>query len=141
MYAVLAQVKIDDFVKENGGLAMVIEENGSNLSGGQRQRLAMARALLKDSDVYIFDEASSNIDMESEDAIMQVIQHMSGEKTVIMITHRMKNVENADLVYVMDHGSVVGSGCHEELMRSCPIYQELHRVQNDLEMILQGGVA
>ena len=141
MYAVLQQVSIYDFVKENGDLGMVIEEGGANLSGGQKQRLALARALLHNSDVYIFDEASSNIDAESEDVILHVIRQLVKQHTVIMITHRMKNAEDADCIYVVDDGCLVGHGTHAELMHTCPLYQRMKVAQADLESLLVGGAA
>ena len=108
-------------------------ENASNFSGGQRQRLALARALLHDSPVYIFDEATSNIDAESENDIMREIHGLAGKKTVILISHRLANVTASDNIYVMDAGSVAESGSHEELLAGDGIYAKLWNTQQSLE--------
>ncbi len=133
MWNALKQVKLADFIKENGGLAMFIEENGTNLSGGQRQRLAMARALLADKEVYIFDEATSNIDMDSEDAILDVIKGMATKKTIIMISHRLSTVTESDCIYVMNQGQCDSYGTHDELMKQQGIYADMYHRQADLE--------
>ena len=114
LWKVLQDVCIADFLQEQDGLDTMLEEGGQNLSGGQRQRLAMARALLADREVYIFDEATSNIDMESEDAILQLIHRLKKEKTVLLITHRLSSVVDSDCIYVMEKGSCVEQGPHEE---------------------------
>ena len=113
LWKVLQDVCIADFLQEQDGLDTMLEEGGQNLSGGQRQRLAMARALLADREVYIFDEATSNIDMESEDAILQLIHRLKKEKTVLLITHRLSSVVDSDCIYVMEKGSCVEQGTHE----------------------------
>ena len=117
------------------GLSVYLQlnEGGSNLSGGQRQRLALARALLHDSPVYIFDEATSNIDVESENDIMAQIQALAGKKTVILISHRLANVTAADNIYVLDHGSLAEQGTHEALLAAGGTYARLWTQQQELE--------
>ena len=106
MWRALDAVRLSDFLRENGGLEAKIDEGGGNLSGGQRQRLSIARALLRDSIVYIFDEATSNIDTESEQAILSLIAAMKGKKTIIMISHRTENCKIADKIYHFENGGV-----------------------------------
>lgn len=115
MTAALRRVNLADFVESEGGLDMQLNERASNLSGGQKQRLAMARALLKDSGVYIFDEATSNIDIESEEMIMSVIRELAKTKSVLLISHRLANVVNSDDIYMLKDGVIVESGTHDEL--------------------------
>lgn len=133
MYAALKQVELYDTVMEKGGLSMEITEKAANLSGGQKQRVALARAMLHDSDIYIFDEAASNVDVESENKIMEVITVLAKEKTVILISHRLANVVNADQVLVMKDGIVEESGTHGELMEKHGYYSELFLAQKELE--------
>lgn len=133
LWNVLNRVNLGDFLRTENGLDTKLTEEGRNFSGGQRQRLALARALLHNSPYYIFDEATSNIDVESEDLIMQLIYELAKDKTVIMISHRLANVENADCIYVLDKGNVVGSGTHKELLNSCSVYSKLWNTQVDLE--------
>lgn len=133
LWAVLKQVKLSDFLKAEGGLDTLLMEKGSNFSGGQCQRLALARALLHDSPIYIFDEATSNIDVESENDIMQQIHALAGHKTVILISHRLANVTGSDNIFVMDHGDIAESGSHEELLAEGGIYAELWNTQLSLE--------
>ena len=133
MYAALKQVELYDTVMEKGGLSMEITEKAANLSGGQKQRVALARAMLHDSDIYIFDEAASNVDVESENKIMEVITVLAKEKTVILISHRLANVVNADQVLVMKDGIVEESGTHEKLMEKHGYYRELFLAQKELE--------
>ncbi len=133
MYNALKQVDLYDTIMEKGGLCMPIEEKASNLSGGQKQRLVLARAILHDSDIYIFDEATSNIDVESEDKIMQVVQSLAKEKLVILISHRLANVVKADNIYVMKKGEIVESGDHITLMAKQGVYSNLYRTQQELE--------
>ncbi len=133
LWNVLNRVNLGDFLRSENGLDTKLTEEGRNFSGGQRQRLALARALLHNSSYYIFDEATSNIDVESEDLIMQLIYELAKEKTVIMISHRLANVENADCIYVLDKGNVAGSGTHKELLNSCSVYSKLWNTQMDLE--------
>ena len=106
MKAVLSQVNLLNYIEENGGLSFELKEGGSNLSGGQKQRLSIARALLHKSEIYIFDEATSNIDVESEEAILELIHSLKGKKTVIMISHRKENAAGADRVYEFENGVV-----------------------------------
>lgn len=133
LWKVLHDVCIADFLQEQDGLDTMLEEGGQNWSGGQRQRLAMARALLADREVYIFDEATSNIDMESEDAILQLIHRLKKEKTVLLITHRLSSVVDSDCIYVMEHGSCVEQGTHEELRKQNGVYERMFEQQQTLE--------
>ena len=133
LWAVLKQVRLADFLRSENGLDTQLNEGGSNLSGGQRQRLALARALLHDSPVYIFDEATSNIDVESENDIMAQIQALAGKKTVILISHRLANVTAADNIYVLDHGSLAEQGTHEALLAAGCTYARLWTRQQELE--------
>ena len=133
LWKVLEEVNLSDFVRSEGGLDLEIKEKGSNLSGGQCQRLAIARALLHDSPIYIFDEATSNIDVESENDIMKKINELSNTKTIILISHRLANVVNADKIYVLDNGSVVQEGSHEELINHPGIFKRLWDEQMSLE--------
>ncbi|MCR4617602.1 MAG: ABC transporter ATP-binding protein/permease [Lachnospiraceae bacterium] len=129
----LEKCNISDYFKEQNGLDTMLTENAGNLSGGQKQRLALARALIHDSGIYIFDEATSNIDVESEEAILDRIKVLAKTRTVIMITHRLANVKDADVIYCMDSGRMVGSGTHEMLSESCDTYKRLWEVQDELE--------
>ncbi len=124
---------LEDFLNAEQGLDTPLTENAGNLSGGQKQRLALARAILHDSPVYIFDEAASNIDVESEEAILTRIRAMAGEKTVVMISHRLASVTDADRIYVMENGAAVESGRHEELLAHGGVYARLWRTQQALE--------
>lgn len=133
LWNVLNRVNLGDFLRSENGLDTKLTEEGRNFSGGQRQRLALARALLHNSPYYIFDEATSNIDVESEDLIMQLIYELAKDKTVIMISHRLANVKNADCIYVLDKGNVAGSGTHKELLNTCSVYSKLWNTQMDLE--------
>lgn len=133
LWAVLGRVNLLDYLKSEKGLDTKLNEKASNLSGGQCQRLALARALLHDSPVYIFDEATSNIDMESENDIMAVIHSLAGQKTVILISHRLANVIDSDHIYVMDCGNVAESGRHEELLKKNGMYAKLWNAQQALE--------
>lgn len=133
MYNALKQVDLYDTIMEKGGLDMLIEEKASNLSGGQKQRLALARAILHDSDIYIFDEATSNIDVESEDKIMQVVQKLAKEKLVVLISHRLANVVRADHIFVVEKGELVEAGTHEELLTANGVYNHLYMSQQELE--------
>ena len=139
LWQILEQVKLADFLKSEQGLDTVLAERGSNLSGGQRQRLALARALLHDSPVYIFDEATSNIDVESENDIMAEIHKLAKTKTVILISHRLVNVVEADNIYVLDSGRLAGSGTHDDLLRQCETYTRLWNAQQELERYTKGG--
>lgn len=133
LWQVLEKVNFADFLKNENGLDMVIDEKASNISGGQRQRLALARALLHNSRIYIFDEATSNIDVESENDIMAQIAELAKSKTVILISHRLANVVDADNIYVMQDGNTVESGTHTELLKNNGVYAELYNSQIQLE--------
>lgn len=133
MNRVLEKVGILDFVNEQGGLDMCILEGGKNLSGGQRQRLVLARALLKDSPIYIMDEATSNIDVESENKIMEVLYELSKEKLVLCISHRLANLIHADQIYCLKDGNIVERGTHEELLQKNGVYCDLFNTQKELE--------
>ncbi|MGP1459214.1 MAG: ABC transporter ATP-binding protein/permease [Treponema sp.] len=133
LWDALEKVKLADFIRSQGGLEMRLLEKASNLSGGQRQRLALARALLRDGSVYIFDEATSNIDAQSENDIIDCIYSLAKTKTVILITHRLYNAKNAACIYALKHGKLAGSGTHEELLASGGAYGELWQTQNALE--------
>ena len=133
MWNVLEQVNLADFLRGEQGLDTQLAEKASNLSGGQCQRLALARALLHDSPVYFFDEATSNIDVESENDIMTQIHTLAKTKTVILISHRLANVADADRIYVMDSGRVVENGTHEQLLSAGSYYARLWNAQQALE--------
>ena len=133
LWAVLSRVNLAAFLKAEQGLDTRLLEKASNLSGGQCQRLALARALLHDSPVYIFDEATSNIDVESENDIMREIHELAKSKTVILVSHRLANVVGADHIYVLDHGTVAESGSHEELLSRHGLYERLWTAQQTLE--------
>lgn len=133
MYEALRQVDLYETIMEKGGLTMQIEEKAANLSGGQKQRLVLARAILHDSDIYIFDEATSNIDVESEDKIMKVVQELAKEKLVILISHRLANVVKADNIYVVEKGEIVETGSHTELLEKAGTYSKLYTAQQELE--------
>lgn len=129
----LEQVNLADFIRENGGLDKAVTEDGANISGGQKQRLALAVNLVADKDIYIFDEATSNIDIESESVIMRNIKVLSGKKSVIVISHRLENVVPSDLIYYMDNGEVRESGTHAALMAQHGGYSALYTAQKALE--------
>lgn len=133
LWAALERVNLAAFLKEEQGLDTGVSEKGGNLSGGQCQRLALARALLHDSPVYIFDEATSNIDIESENDIMREIHALARTKTVILISHRLSNVTASDRIYVMENGAVTESGTHEELLKTDGVYSSLWNAQQSLE--------
>ena len=136
LWDALEQARIADFVRSQpDGLDMTIEPDAANLSVGQRQRIAIARALLHDSPVFVFDEATSSVDVESEELILATIRELvqSRSKTVIMITHRMANAEHADQVVVLEHGKSVETGTHAELMAAGGVYAKLFTTQADIE--------
>lgn len=141
LWSLLEQVNLADFLRNEQGLDTVLNEKGSNLSGGQCQRLALARALLHDTPVYIFDEATSNIDVESENEIMALIHALAKVKTVILISHRLANVETADTIYVLDGGHVAEKGSHTALLSKNGRYAELWNAQQELEHYARGGTA
>lgn len=135
LWDALARTRLADFFRAEQGLDTPLLERASNLSGGQRQRLAIARALLHDTPVYIFDEATSNVDVESEDAIMSAVRGVAGRSTVILISHRLANVTCAQEVVVMDGGVVAERGTHEELLGAGGLYAGLWRAQRELETL------
>lgn len=133
MLEVLKKVNLDTLDGKNNVLDYEIKEAGGNLSGGQRQRLAVARALLHDASIYVFDEVTSNIDSESEEKIMDVIRGLAKEKTVLMISHRLENVKSADNIILLKNGRIAESGTHEELMKNRGGYYEMYSSQSSLE--------
>lgn len=140
MLQALHRARLFEFAQAGqNGLGYAVTEGGENLSGGQRQRLAFARALLHDSEVYIFDEATSSIDMESEAALLDAISELARTKTVIMITHRLENIIEADQIYVLEQGAVVQSGTHERLIKQCGAYAALYDTQRALERYHEWG--
>lgn len=141
LWAVLDRVHLSGFLRANGGLTTPVTAQGGNLSGGQRQRLALARALLHDTPIYIFDEASSNIDVESENAILEEIHALAETRTVLMISHRLANVAGAGRIYVLEHGVLDSAGTHEELMARGALYHKLWDSQQELENKLDEEVA
>ena len=138
LWDALKKVKLDAFVREQQGLDTAVSEAGSNFSGGQRQRLSIARALLHDTPVYIFDEATSNIDVESENDIMELVSEISKIKTIILISHRLANVKNADCIYVLRSGDIVESGTHKELIAKAGEFAWLWIAQQSLENFAKG---
>lgn len=132
MISVLQKVKLWDFLQKENGLDTKITEQGSNLSGGQRQRLALARALLKDAEMYIFDEASSNIDVESEKVIMDMIKNLAKSKTVLSISHRMANAVDSDVIYVIENGKIIEKGNHLSLLKDKGRYAEIYTKQEEM---------
>ena len=133
LWSALTQVDLADFLGGEAGLDTLLSERGENLSGGQRQRLALARALLHDSPVYIFDEATPNIDVESENDIMAQIHALAGRKTVLLISHRLANVTASDEIYVLERGDIVQHGTHDALLKQGGAYAALWSAQQVLE--------
>ena len=133
LWEALSRCRIDDFVRRSGGLDAPVSAEGTNLSGGQRQHLAMARALLHDTPVYIFDEATSNIDADSEAAIIDAVAELARTKTVVMVSHRLAALRGCDKVYVFEAGRVVQTGTHEELAKQDGPYASLWARQAELE--------
>ncbi|WP_270839285.1 ABC transporter ATP-binding protein/permease [Peptacetobacter hiranonis] len=133
----LKSVNLYEFFSTLEGLDTKIAEQASNLSGGQRQRLCIARALLHDSEIYIFDEATSNIDVESEEIIVDLIKKLKREKTVIQITHRLANVVESDEIYMMDSGNIIEKGTHSELMERKGQYEKMYTAQKELELYVR----
>ena len=133
IYSALKKVNLYDFIIDNDGLDKVITEDAANISGGQKQRLALAINLVANKDIYIFDEATSNIDIESEAIIMNNIKELSKEKSVIVISHRLANVIAADTIYYIEDGEVKEHGTHSELMNMHEGYAKLYTTQKKLE--------
>jgi ABC-type transport system involved in cytochrome bd biosynthesis fused ATPase/permease subunit len=141
LYEVLRQVRLEEFAAGPEGLETGVAEGAANLSGGQRQRIALARALLRDTDFYIFDEASSNIDVESEETVMAAINGLARRKTVLLITHRLANARRADRIAVLDGGRLAACDTHEALMAQGGIYARMYRQQEELESFVHGGAS
>ena len=133
LWQALEQVNLAAFLRGEQGLSTQLLEGASNLSGGQRQRLALARGLLRRSPVYLFDEATSNIDVESENDIMAVIRQLAKERTVLLISHRLANVVDAQQIYVLEHGAVAERGTHQQLLEQGGLYRRLWDAQYALE--------
>jgi ABC-type transport system involved in cytochrome bd biosynthesis fused ATPase/permease subunit len=133
MWAALRWARLADFLSDGEGLETRVSEDASNLSGGQRQRLAIARALMRNSPIYVFDEATSNIDAESEELIMAAASELARTKTVLMISHRLANVTDARTIYVMENGVIAESGTHGELLYRGGLYARMYGAQADLE--------
>lgn len=141
LWQALELARLADFLREQDGLATRLAENAANLSGGQRQRLSLARAILHNSPVYIFDEATSNVDVESEQDIMDAICGLARYKAVVVISHRLVNAVPARRIYVLDHGVLAGAGTHEELLAGCAEYRALWDAQAELEKLSAGDAA
>ena len=141
MKEALEKVNLWGYLQGQDGLDTVVSENGDNFSGGQCQRLSMARALLHDSEMYIFDEATSNIDAESEEMIMETVHELAKRKTVLLISHRLFNVVSSDCIYMLQDGVVAESGTHKELMAEKGAYYHLYESQRELEQFGKGRVA
>ena len=133
LWQALEQVKLADFLRSEQGLETPVAEKGANFSGGQCQRLALARALLHDSPIYILDEATSNIDVESENQIMALVHRLAETKAVLLISHRLANVTGAQRIYALEEGRVAGCGTHAQLLAASPCYQRLWNSQQALE--------
>lgn len=133
MIEVLKKVNLWEFLKGQEGLGTKLAEKGSNFSGGQCQRLCIARALLHNTEIYIFDEAASNIDSESEEIIMDVVRKLAETKTVLLISHRLANVKKSHCIYVLKEGRIVETGTHSELMEWAGAYKEMYTIQKNLE--------
>ena len=129
----LQKVNLLDFINSQEGLDTKLTSNAGNLSGGQKQRLSLARALLHNTPVYIFDEATSNVDAGSEEIIMNVIHELAKEKTIILISHRLANVVKSDNIFMLKDGNIVESGVHSELMANISAYENLFTEQMNLE--------
>ena len=133
IYDALKKVNLYEFILENGGLDKMISEDAQNISGGQRQRLALAIALTSNKDIYLFDEATSNIDIESEQIILSNIQQLSKRKSVVLISHRLENVVNSDVIYYMENGEIKEKGTHDQLIQLNQGYALLYQTQKQLE--------
>lgn len=133
LWDVLKKTNLADFFEADNGLDFEIAEAGGNLSGGQKQRLALARGLLHDSRFYIFDESTSNIDVESEEVILEQIKELAKHKGILMISHRLANVVSSDKIFVLEKGHLREEGTHEELLTTHGIYSTLWETQQSLE--------
>jgi ATP-binding cassette subfamily C protein len=141
LWRMLERMKLADFLKNEKGLDTPLSENASNLSGGQRQRLALCRALLHDSFIYVVDESTSNIDAESESDIMAELYALAGRKTVILISHRLAKMVRADMIYVIKDGTIEESGTHGQLLDKSGLYRTLWDSQQKLECYMAEGTA
>lgn len=137
MIQVLKQVKLYDVLKRQGVLSFQLNEGAKNLSGGQRQRLALARAMLHESDVYLFDEATNNVDRTSEEIILEMMKQLAKDKIVVLITHRLSHCKKSDMTFVVDEGKLVQQGSYEELLKQGKQFKTLVEKQNHLERILE----
>lgn len=137
MMNVLKEVKLYEVFENQGGLEFQLNEGAKNLSGGQRQRLALARALLHESDVYIFDEATNNVDHESEKIILNIMKHLAKDKIVIFITHRLAHCKESQLTFVMENGKLLQQGDYDELLNQDNLFKELVENQKRLERIIE----
>ena len=141
MWEVCRMVKLDTLLRSKPeGLELQVGEGGQKLSGGQRQKLGIARVLLNDSDVYIFDESTSNVDSENEEDIWDCIHNLDGQKTVIIITHRLSTIRRADRICVIEHGAVTQSGSFDELKNEPGLFSRLLAEQAELERFGEGGI-
>lgn len=138
LIALLKRLRLWDFLAAKQGLDTPLLSEGKDISGGQRQRLAIARAVVADFQIYIFDEASSNVDVESEEIILRMIRELAGRKTVIFISHKMRSLQDADYCYVMDGARVVERGTHAALVQAGGLYQRLYEEQEALLSFGQG---
>ncbi|MDO5100206.1 MAG: ABC transporter ATP-binding protein/permease [Eubacteriales bacterium] len=136
---VLRAVSLWDFLETQAGLDTLVASGGNNLSGGQAQRLGLARGLLHDTPIYLFDEVTSSVDVESEDVIMAVIHRLARQKTVLVISHRLESIREAEQIVVMDQGRVVENGRHDELLAGDGLYRKLYLEQQSLEAYRKGG--
>ena len=129
LWQALKKVRLADFLKEQQGLDTLVQEKGSNFSGGQRQRLALARALLFDTPIYIFDDSFSALDFLTEKKLRAALNERIAGKTQIVVTQRVTSAMSADCIFVMDQGRLVDAGTHTELLERCRIYQEIFASQ------------
>lgn len=139
MIAVLKKLRLWEFLQNLGGLDTKLMSGGKNISGGQAQRIALARALLYEPEVYIFDEATSNIDIESEKIIIDTILDLAKSKTVIYISHKLDAVQSADKIYVIEDGKIVQEGIHSDLLRTDGLYKKIYDEQMDLISFAEGA--
>ena len=133
---VLKEVRLFEVFENQGGLNFQLNEGAKNLSGGQRQRLALARGLLYESDVYIFDEATNNVDRESEEIILKIMERLAKNKIVIFITHRMAHCKKSQLTFVLKEGRLIQQGSYDELFNQDNLFKELVENQRNLERII-----